>query len=191
MSSEALRLADELVEEAERRVCHVAMAPASLLKDSASLLRTQAARIAELEAKIAEEDARTTRICGLLGASNAERDQLRAELETERMRLAACGVIATSNTPESAVANRVMLPEFWSASAQDVASAVDREMALRAEVERLREFFDADMAVAKIYDEVSPGLTSPKGAEWSDRVEAAIARRCAAVIAIEAAKEAK
>ena len=62
---------------------------------------------------------------------------------------------------------------------------------LHADVERLREFFDADMAVAKIYDEVSPGLTSPKGAEWSDRVEAAIARRCAAVIAIEAAKEAK
>jgi hypothetical protein len=62
---------------------------------------------------------------------------------------------------------------------------------LRAEVERLREFFDADMLIAKIYDEVSPGLTSPKGAEWSDRVEAAIARRCAAVIAIEAAKEAK
>ena len=82
--------------------------------------------------------------------------------------------------------------------ARIVGIGAERELALiaerdqlRAEVERLREFFDADMAVAKIYDEVSPGLTSPKGAEWSDRVEAAIARRCAAVIAIEAAKEAR
>lgn len=31
-----------------------------------------------------------------------------------------------------------MLPEFWSGSAEEVAGAVDREMALRAEVERLR-----------------------------------------------------
>lgn len=74
--------------------------------------------------------------------------------------------------------------------AASIASLEAERDQLRAEVERLREFFDADMAVAKVYDEVSPGLTSPKGAEWSDRVEAAIARRCAAVIAIEAAKDA-
>ena len=47
--NEALRLADELAEEAERRVCHVAMAPASLLNEAAALLRQQAERIAELE----------------------------------------------------------------------------------------------------------------------------------------------
>jgi len=78
-----------------------------------------------------------------------------------------------------------------STQAASIASLESERDQLRAELERLREFFDADMAVAKIYDEVSPGLTSPKGAEWSDRIEAAIARRCAAVIAIEAAKEAK
>jgi hypothetical protein len=98
MSSEALRLADWLENE---------MFPPELKihAQAASLLRTQAARIAELEAeltsmtdsaghlavhsaeleaKLAEEDARTTRICGLLGASNAERDQLRAEVERLR-----------------------------------------------------------------------------------------------------------
>lgn len=59
---------------------------------------------------------------------------------------------------------------------------------LREEVERLSEFFDADMAVSKIFDEVSPGLTSPPGTEWSDRADAAVARRCAAVIAIDHAR---
>lgn len=59
---------------------------------------------------------------------------------------------------------------------------------LREEVERLSEFFDADMAVSKIFDEVSPGLTSPPGTEWSDRADAAVARRCAAVIAIDLAR---
>ena len=74
-------------------------------------IRTQAARIAELE----------------------------AELETERMRLSACGVIALANTPESATKARDMHPDYMSGSAQDVMAAVDREMALRAEVERLRK----------------------------------------------------
>lgn len=60
---------------------------------------------------------------------------------------------------------------------------------LRAEVERLREFFEADMAVAKIYDEVSPGLTTPPGQDHYDRLGVAIDRRVAAVRAIESAKE--
>lgn len=67
-----------------------------------------------------------------------ERDEARAELERERMRLAACGVVAMSNTPESAARNREMHADYRSASCDDVASAVDREMALRAEVDALR-----------------------------------------------------
>lgn len=69
-----------------------------------------------------------------------ERDELRAESETERIRLAACGVVALSNTPESAAKMREMLPEYRAASCDDVARAVDREMALRAENERLMRF---------------------------------------------------
>ena len=65
---------------------------------------------------------------------DALRDSLASaerELETERMRLGACGVIALANTVESAKNARDMLPEYWSASAQDCASAVDREMEYR------------------------------------------------------------
>jgi len=58
--------------------------------------------------------------------------RLEHELETERMRLAACGVIAMANTVDSAAKARDMLPEYWSASAQDCASAVDREMDYRS-----------------------------------------------------------
>jgi hypothetical protein len=71
-------------------------------------------------------------------------DEQWAELEHERMRLAACGVVALSNTPESAARAREMLPEYRSASCDDVARAVDREMQYctelaeaRAEIERL------------------------------------------------------
>ena len=60
---------------------------------------------------------------------------LRAELETERMRLAACGVVALSNTPDSAKQARDMLPEYWSASCGDVARMVDENISLRARIE--------------------------------------------------------
>ena len=63
-----------------------------------------------------------------------EIERLRAELETERMRLAACGVVALSNTPESATQAREMLPEYQSASCDDVARMVDENMRLRAEL---------------------------------------------------------
>lgn len=66
-------------------------------------------------------------------------DEVLRDLERERVRLAACGVVAMSNTPETAAKARTMDVEYWSASCADVASAVDREMSLRAENERLRE----------------------------------------------------
>ena len=71
-----------------------------------------------------------------------ERDEARADLGIERMRLAACGVIALANTPESAARARDILPQYRSASSADVTRAVDREMQLRAEVERLRKTLD-------------------------------------------------
>ena len=74
-----------------------------------------------------------------LTTATRERDEAREELETTRMRLAACGVIALANTPKSAARQRDMLPEYRSASLHCVMGAVDREMGLRAEVERLRK----------------------------------------------------
>lgn len=61
-----------------------------------------------------------------------------AELERERMRLAACGVAALANTSKI-VADRIdKTNPYWSASYGAVCDAVDREMSLRAEVTRLR-----------------------------------------------------
>lgn len=54
-----------------------------------------------------------------------ERDEARSELERERMRLAACGVVAMADTPESAVEAREMHPDYRSASCDDVARMVD------------------------------------------------------------------
>lgn len=73
-------------------------------------------------------------IAGLLG----EVEKLRDELERERMRLVACGVVAMANTPESATRCRDMHPDYWSPSCADVARMVDSEMALRAENEKLK-----------------------------------------------------
>lgn len=64
----------------------------------------------------------------------AERNQLRDELERERLRLAACGVVAMSNTRETAERNRECHKSYKSASFNDVCAAVDREMALRERV---------------------------------------------------------
>lgn len=68
-------------------------------------------------------------------------NDLEQQLEIERMRLAACGVVALANTPESAANAREMLPQYRSASCDDVARLVDSEMALRqqlaAEIMRL------------------------------------------------------
>ncbi len=66
-----------------------------------------------------------------------EIERVRAELEDERMRHAACGVIAGANTEQSAKQQRQMAPKYWSASVQAVADAVDREMRLRAERDAL------------------------------------------------------
>lgn len=62
----------------------------------------------------------------------------KAEVERLRMQLVACGAVAMANTEESARKAREMHDEYRSASLADVCSAVDREMALRAEVVRLK-----------------------------------------------------
>ena len=60
--------------------------------------------------------------------------RLREQLEVERIRLAACGVVAMANTPESAAKNRQMKDEYRSGSLDDVIHIVDSEMALREQV---------------------------------------------------------
>ena len=60
-----------------------------------------------------------------------------AELERERMRLAACGVVAMADTPESAAKAQEMRDEYRSASCDDVSRRVDECMTLRAERDAL------------------------------------------------------
>ena len=64
--------------------------------------------------------------------------ELEKELETERMRLAACGVVAMADTPESAERARAMHPDYRSASCDDVARRVDECIKLRAELIALK-----------------------------------------------------
>jgi hypothetical protein len=63
--------------------------------------------------------------------------EMEKELETERMRLAACGVVAMANTRESAEKARQMHPDYMSGSCKDVMRAVDAEMGYRERVAEL------------------------------------------------------
>lgn len=65
--------------------------------------------------------------------------ELEVQLHVEHLRLAACGVVARANTPETALQARTMRDEYRSASCDDVAAAVDREIALRARVAELEK----------------------------------------------------
>ena len=94
--------------------------------------------------------------------------ELGDELERERICHAACGVIALSNTPESAATMRQMKDEYRSASVQDVCNAVDREMALRVE----RDSLAAELAAALPY-----GPRPKFGAIGSRDVDVAEAQR--------------
>ena len=69
-----------------------------------------------------------------------ERTRLELELDAERMRLAACGVAALMNTPDTAAQRIGRDNPYWSASYGDVCAAVDREMLLREKLKALREF---------------------------------------------------
>lgn len=57
---------------------------------------------------------------------------LQVELETERMRLAGCGVAALADTPKTVAERLTRESPYWSASYGDVCRMVDRLMELRA-----------------------------------------------------------
>jgi hypothetical protein len=60
--------------------------------------------------------------------------ELEAELERGRLRLAACGVVAMADTPESAARARDMPLDYHSASLDDVIRQVDALMELRSKL---------------------------------------------------------
>jgi hypothetical protein len=72
------------------------------------------------------------------GVLATEVRRLREENERLRVQLAGCGVAAMQNTADSRK-DRIKSGDYgWSASYSDVCGAVDREIALREENERLR-----------------------------------------------------
>jgi hypothetical protein len=101
--------------------------------------RDEARAIAnDRDAMVDHRDRALTAMYQRVDVITQERDKAIADLETESLRLAACGVVAMANTPESAARARDILPKHFSESLHFVMGAVDREMELRAEVERLR-----------------------------------------------------
>jgi hypothetical protein len=100
---------------------------------------------------------------------HAELVEARAELERERMRLAACGVVAMADTPESAAKARDMHADYRSASCDDVARIVDKLMEARAELAKAEH--DLDSARHELEWE---GCERMKATEQRDRYRAAI-----------------
>jgi outer membrane murein-binding lipoprotein Lpp len=97
-------------------------------------------------------------------ALRAERDAAVAELERERMRLAACGVVALSDTPESAARERDMHPDYRSASCDNVARRVDECMTLRARVAELEKIVEVARRVASVNSPTSAILQQLRAA---------------------------
>lgn len=71
--------------------------------------------------------------------NRGEFHRLQVDLERERMRLFACGVVAMADTPDSAREARAMHPDYESASCDDVKRRVDECIALRARVAELED----------------------------------------------------
>ena len=116
-----------------------------LLREAANHIRAQEARIAELT----------------------------ENLETERMRLAACGVVAMANTPESAAKFRQMNDKYRSASLNDVIRCVDEEMKLRNQVAELTK--DAEPAPAPAPKAVTADMvTDEVVAAWLKQVNSTL-----------------
>jgi len=99
--------------------------------------------------------------------------ELRKELETERMRLAACGVASMSNTTESAKAQRITRDNpYWSASYGDICNMVDREIKLRSlNAEMLRA-----LECIQYYTRRMSAPTVKESKEMTEMVDRAIAK---------------
>jgi len=85
-----------------------------------------------------------------------------AELREEqlRMQLAACGVAAMQNTEDSKAERLEPYSCGWSASYGDVCRAVDREVALRDQVEQLRQELLANNITMENLKVVTPEMRS-------------------------------
>jgi len=100
-------------------------------------------------------------------ASSREVEELRAELERERIRLAVCGVVAKADTPESAKKARDMHPDYHSASLDDVISMVDALIAERANQAHSWEVAEPAPVAGGLVDAVSDAIISITGSRFA------------------------
>ena len=94
--------------------------------------------------------------------------------EQLRMQLAACGVAAMQNTEDSKAERLEPYSCGWSASYGDVCSAVDREIALRNQVELLKQALLATQITFKSLRVVTPEMrkaATEAGAKWGRDTE--------------------
>jgi NADH pyrophosphatase NudC (nudix superfamily) len=83
---------------------------------------------------------KVTTIAAWCETAEANEKKLAAELEIERQRLVACGVAAMCNTRYSAEQQRLSKDSpLFCQTVKDVHDAVDREMALRADLEQAND----------------------------------------------------
>jgi hypothetical protein len=106
-------------------------------------------------------------------ASSQEVAELMAELERERIRLAACGVVAKADTPESAKKARDMHPDYHSASLDDVISMVDALIAERANQAHSWKMAEPAPVAGGLVDRVTRAVTLGSNPDicvniWSD-----------------------
>jgi hypothetical protein len=73
-----------------------------------------------------------------------ERDEAREQLEREQMRLAACDVVAMSDTESSRGKARDIHENYWSAAVESVIRRVDECIELRKQLEAAHAVLDAD-----------------------------------------------
>jgi hypothetical protein len=97
----------------------------------------------QLERELAEAQAELEENGLVLQELQNERDAVMEQLETERMRLAAIGVVALADTIKSRDKARDMLPEYRSAALADVERRVDECIKLREQRNRLAEALKA------------------------------------------------
>ncbi len=92
--------------------------------------------------------------------------ELEAKLETERLRLAACTAAVTYNTEATREPRLTPDHPFYSATYKDVCDAVDREMALRKQLDEVTGVL-AELAQWKV--QWTPGrarISSPDDTRW-------------------------
>jgi hypothetical protein len=170
---EIATLRTQLRNEVEERLRVVGILRAALSMDTTeiSTLRVQ---LAAAQEKVASRDASLAALRvedqPAFVRLQEENARLREQLETERMRLAGCGVAAMQNTAAST--NDRILPEspYWSASYGDVCRAVDREIVLREQLAAAIAFSDENIErLTKLHGQALTDLEAAREEDETSR----------------------